>query len=176
MTRVYERQTKHWELASLQAMAEAGRAQLLEAHGIWVVQLDEGGQIAVRPEQILAEYEPEPDYEAERYAESAWLRHAERKTDENYAFEDHERSMGVVDFEDAWDAADPVHAAQRTLRHAQRNAYEAALHEAGGWADQIPQGRVEEICAEILAGQGTSTAAEEARVAEAALLAKFGVT
>lgn len=180
MTRIYERQTQHWDIDSLRAMQAAGRARLIEPQGIWIVQKDEGCQVAVRPEQVVVfngmnQEQLDAQAEEERYAEGAWLRHAERKTDEDYAFEDYERAQGMVSFEDAWDAADPVHAALRTLRHAQRNAYEQALYEAGGWADQIPEGRVEEICAEILAGQGTSEAAEEAKVAEATLLAKFGV-
>lgn len=117
MTRIYERQTKHWDIETLLAMEEAGRARKILDQGIWIVQKDEGGQVVVRPEQILVDGMTQEDmdaqHQAEIYAESAWLRHAERKTDEDYAFEEYERSMGVVSFEEASENAARDRARQR---------------------------------------------------------------
>lgn len=122
MTRVYERQQVLWRLPDLQAMEADGKAQLLVDHGIWIVQLPEGGKVAVRPDQILVapaeDYQPEPDYAAEQWAENAWLRAAEDGGDEYRAFEDYERSCGKIDQDQAAAIARAQDLAAERARHA----------------------------------------------------------
>jgi hypothetical protein len=122
--RVYERQQVIWELDVLEQMASEGRAQKVEPHGIWIVDKAGGGKVAVRPEQILlGADEPFPgaweaESKAEAYAESAWLRAAEAKADEDYAFEDYERSCGKIDQAEAAAIARAQDLAAERARHA----------------------------------------------------------
>lgn len=171
--RVYERQAKLWPLVDLQALEAQGKAQLLIDHDIWIVQLDEGGKVAVRPDQILVntgfnQALMDDEARAEFEAENAWLTHAEAPTMEDLAFDDYERSQGMVSFEDAYDAADPAHAAGRALRHAEREAFEVAVFKNGrtseGLDDPKWQAFMEAEVVAILARQGTTVAAEEAKV------------
>gem|GEM_PF-4963487 len=107
--RVYERDLKSYELKSILAMEDAGQARKVEGQDFWVVQLDEGGQVIVRPHQVF-----DPDWgmslqdmadeqEAELYAENAWLRHAENAGWEDSEMERQiEAERGVIQFSDAY--------------------------------------------------------------------------
>lgn len=107
--RVYERDLKSYELKSILAMEDAGQARKVEGQDFWVVQLDEGGQVIVRPHQVF-----DPDWgmslqdmadeqEAELYAENAWLRHAENAGWEDSEMERQiEAERGVIPFSDAY--------------------------------------------------------------------------
>jgi hypothetical protein len=105
----------------------------------------------------------DPDAEHERWLET-------RYDSEIAAEEAHERARGAVDFEDAWDAADPVHAAGRPLRHAERQAYEEVLADAmrhgynKSHGDTLDDAVIERRVDEILAAQGLTRAVIEERM------------
>jgi len=119
-----------------------------------------------REEELQQAYH-DPDAEHE-----LWL---ETRYSESIAAEDaYERSRGAVDFEDAWDAADPVHAAGRPLRHAERQAYEEHLAAAmrhgynQSLGDTLDDESIDRRVDEILAEQGLSRAVVEQRMSAAA--------
>lgn len=172
---VYDRRLQLWEWDDLQRLRAEGRAEQLPDLGIWIVQLPEGGKVAVRPDQILVTGDGmsmadiEAQAKAEYEAEHAWLRHAEAGDPAEIEMErDMDSKRGVVSFEDAWDAADPVHAAGRVLRHAERDAFDQATFENGKTSIGLDSprwiSRMDEIVEEILAGIGTSRELEEAKV------------
>ncbi len=104
-------------------------------------------------------------------AHELWLE--TRYSEEIAAEEAAERARGAVDFEDAWDAADPAHAAARPLRHAERQAYEEVLAEAmrhgynQSYGDRLDEEAIDRRAEEILAEQGLTRAVIEARIAAA---------
>lgn len=88
---------------------------------------------------------------------------------ESLAFEDYERRRGVSSFQDAWDAADPVHAAGRPLREAQEQAYGEAVYRNGKTSiglDTNPRAQawMERRVDELLAQAGTSRQKIEAAI------------
>lgn len=144
-----------------------GKYRLSDADHGSVQELDE------KVRQRIAELEePDTGFDDPDKAHELWLE--TRYSEEIAAEEAAERARGAVDFEDAWDAADPVHAAARPLRHAERQAYEEVLAQAmrrgynQSYGDRLDEEAIDRRADEILAEQGLTRAVIEARIAAAA--------
>jgi hypothetical protein len=59
MTRIYERETKHYDFAVLTHLVETGQATFFEGPGIFVVKTEDG-TVAVRPHQVIFTATPAP--------------------------------------------------------------------------------------------------------------------
>lgn len=164
-------------LAELETLREslletmiAGKYRLSDATYDSVQELDDKVRRRIAElEQAGAEQDPGDDPDR---AHEVWLE--TRYSEQIAAEEAAEQARGVVEFEDAWDAADPAHAAARPLRHAERQAYEEILAAAmrrgynQSYGDRLDEEAIDRRADEILAEQGLTRAAIEARIAAAA--------
>ncbi len=116
-------------------------------------------EVLCEREEELRQAHDDPDAAHEQWLET-------RYSESIAAEEDYERARGAVSFEDAWDATDPVHAAERPLRHAFQQAYEE--HVASGMRCDPDEQEMDRRADEILAEQGLSRAVVEQRMAAAA--------
>jgi hypothetical protein len=60
MTRIYERDGKHYDFALLSHLVETGQATFFEGPGIFVIRTEEHNTIAVRPHQVIFTATPAP--------------------------------------------------------------------------------------------------------------------
>ncbi len=146
---IYTRELLTWYEGEIDDLLNEGRATHIPAINGYVVKREDGTSVTVRAGQILPEYDPDAAYE--RFLEDGgthgWIAQAEE--------EEYERRNGLISFEDAYDAADPRHAADRPRRHAERAAYERAIYENGKTSEGLDtpewQARMDAWVAEELA-------------------------
>lgn len=59
MTRIYDRETKHYDFKVLTHLVETGQATFFEGPSIYVIKTEDG-TVAVRPEQVIFTPDPAP--------------------------------------------------------------------------------------------------------------------